>query len=162
MHPEKSKIVYCKDSNRRQDHENVSFTFLGFTFRPRAAKNRQGQLFTGFLPGVSSQALKRMRETIKQWRLPRQTPGTLEELARQSNPVVRGWKNYYGAFYPSALDDLWRYLDQRLESWGRHKYKTLRRHKQRSAEWLGKMKNAYPGMFEHWRVKGQGWMMGAG
>jgi len=31
MHPEKSKIVYCKDSGRTGCYPHVQFTFLGFT-----------------------------------------------------------------------------------------------------------------------------------
>lgn len=154
MHPEKSKIVYCKDSNRTQAHPNVTFTFLGFTFRPRKALSRQGRRFTSFLPGVSTAAVKRMRHTVRGWRLPRQTPKTLAELAEQCNPTVRGWWNYYGAFYPTALREFLRFLDRKLERWAQRKYKSLRRHKRRSGEWLSKMKNAYPRMFEHWRVVG--------
>jgi RNA-directed DNA polymerase len=40
MHPEKSKIVYCKDSNRTKPYPHVNFTFLGFTFRPRKALSK--------------------------------------------------------------------------------------------------------------------------
>jgi RNA-directed DNA polymerase len=151
MHPDKSKIVYCKDSNRKQRHAIVSFTFLGFTFRPRKAMSRQGRLFTSFLPGVSADALERMRATVKRWRLPQQTPGTLAALAEQCNPTTRGWWNYYGAFYPTALQGLRRYLDRKLERWARRKYKTLRRHERRSAEWLCNVKDKRPTMFEHWR-----------
>jgi group II intron reverse transcriptase/maturase len=155
MHPQKSRIVYCKDSNRTRAYEDVSFTFLGYTFRSRYAKNWQGVRFTNFLPAVSETALKRMRQTIRGWRLARRTPETLAELARQCNPAVRGWWNYYGAFYPSALRDLWRYMDHRLERWARRKYKTLQHRKRGSGEWLAKIKNACPGMFEHWRIAGK-------
>ena len=151
MHPDKSKIVYCKDSNRKQRHANVSFTFLGFSLRPLKAMSRQWGLFTSFLPGVCADALKRMRATVKRWRLPQQTPGTLAELAEQCNPTARGWWNYYGAFYPTALQGLRRYLDRKLERWARRKYKTLRRHERRSAEWLCNVKDKRPTMFEHWR-----------
>src|SRR5271157_5781884 len=86
MHPEKSKIVYCQDSNRAEYFLNVQFTFLGFTFRPRKAMSKQRRLFTSFLPGVSADALKRMRKEVRGWRIHRQTPGTLVELAQQYNP----------------------------------------------------------------------------
>ena len=154
MHPEKSKIVYCKDSNRTHAYANVTFTFLGFTFRPRKALSRQGRLFTSFLPGVSTDALKRMRQTIRSWHLPQRTPATLGDLAEQCNPSARGWWTYYGAFYPTAMLGLLRYLDRRLERWAQRKYKTLRRHKRRSAAWLRNVKDTYPSMFDHWRVAG--------
>ena len=103
MHPEKSKIVYCKDSNRTESFPNVQFTFLGFTFRPRKAMSKQRRLFTSFLPGVSKDALKRMRKEVRGWRMTRQTPVTLAELAQQYNPMIQGWWNYYGAFYRAAM-----------------------------------------------------------
>jgi RNA-directed DNA polymerase len=155
MHPEKSKIVYCKDSNRTGSHPNEQFTFLGFTFRPRKAQNKKLQLFTSFLPGASDDALTRMRQTVRSWRIPRQTPATLAELAQQYDPTVRGWWNYYGAFYQTAMHELFRYIDRKLERWARRKYKTLLRHQRRSAEWLSKMKEVSPQLFTHWRVVGQ-------
>jgi len=154
MHPEKSKVVYCKDSNRTASYPHVSFTFLGFTFRPRVAINRQKRAFTNFLPGVSADALKRMRKEVRGWRIHRQTPGTLVELAQQYNPKIRGWWNYFGAFYRTAMRGLSQYIDQKLELWARRKYKTLSRNKQRSAGWLRKMKNETPRMFSHWSVVG--------
>src|ERR1022692_2069585 len=154
MHPEKSRVVYCTDSNRTGSYQLVHFTFLGFTFRPRRAISSQNRIFTSFLPGVSVDALKRMRKEVRGWRIPRQTPGTLAELAAQCNPVIRGWWNYYGAFYQTAMHELFRYIDGKLERWARRKYKTLSRHKRRSAEWLRKMKNGSPHMFVHWCVVG--------
>lgn len=154
MHPEKSKVVYCKDSNRTASYPHVSFTFLGFRFRPRMAINRQKRAFTNFLPGVSADALKRMRKEVRGWRIHRQTPGTLVELAQQYNPKIRGWWNYFGAFYRTAMRGLSQSIDQKLELWARRKYKTLSRNKQRSAGWLRKMKNETPRMFSHWSVVG--------
>jgi len=150
MHPEKSKIVYCQDSNRTEPFPNVQFTFLGFTFRPRKAMSKQHRLFTSFLPAVSSDAVKRMRKVVRGWRIPRQTPATLAELAEQYNSVLRGWWNYYGAFYQTAMRGLARHIDRKLEQWARRKYKTLSRHKRRSAEWLARLKEGSPGLFLHW------------
>jgi hypothetical protein len=154
MHPEKSKIVYCKDSNRKQAYPEVQFTFLGFTFRPRRAKNKRGRIFTSFLPAVSQPALQRMRQRVREWKLHRQTPKALNDLARQCNPTLRGWWNYYGAFYQTAMHKFFQYVDRRLEQWARRKYKTLTRHRRRSAEWLSKMKTAYPRMFHYWQIQG--------
>lgn len=100
MHPDKSSMVYCKDSNRTGPHPNVQFTFLGFTFRPREAlNNRYNRRFTSFLPAVSNDALKRMRQMVRDWRIHRRTSSSLEDLAQQCNPIIQGWWNYYGAFY---------------------------------------------------------------
>ena len=103
MHPEKSRIVYCKSSSCKASYPHVQFTFLGFTFRPRSAINSQNRKFTGFMPGVSADALKRMRKEVRGWRIHRRTATTLAALAKQYNPVLRGWWNYFGEFYPSAM-----------------------------------------------------------
>ena len=155
MHPEKSKIVYCKDSNRTKAYPQVQFTFLGFTFRPRSAKNKRGRLFASFLPAASDDALKRMRDKVREWRLNRQTPVRLADLAAQYNPMIRGWWNYYGAFYSTAMYGLFWYIDQKLTRWARRKYKTLAGNVRRSAEWLGKMKELFPTMFSHWCYAGK-------
>jgi group II intron reverse transcriptase/maturase len=152
MHPEKSRIVYCQDSNRIESFPHVQFTFLGFTFRPRKSMSKQRRVFTSFLPGVSADALKRMRKVVRGWRISRQTPATLAELAQQYNSVIRGWWEYYGSFYQTAMRELFRYIDRKLEQWARRKYKTLSRHKRRSVEWLARMKEDYPRMFPHWSV----------
>jgi group II intron reverse transcriptase/maturase len=154
MHPEKSKIVYCKDSKRIKAYAQVQFTFLGFTFRPRKSISKHG-IFTGFLPAVSDDALKRMRRTVFGWKLHRQTSVKLADLARQYNSTVRGWWQYYRSFYQTAMHRLFEYIDARLVRWARRKYKTLSQHKRRGAEWLGKMKEVYPDIFVHWRVIGK-------
>jgi RNA-directed DNA polymerase len=150
MHPEKSKIVYCADSNRRESFSQVQFTFLGFTFRPRKAISQKRRVFTSFLPGVSDDAKKRMRKTVRGWRIPRQTPATLAELAEQYNSMIRGWWSYYGSFYPTAMRELARHIDRKLEHWARRKYKTLARHKRRSEEWLSAIQEKCPRLFHHW------------
>ena len=154
MHPEKSKIVYCKDRSRTQTYPNVTFTFLGFQFRPRKVVTKRGQASMSFLPGVSPVALKRMRDQVRGWRLTGRTPKPLAEVAKQCNPTIRGWWNYYGAFYRTAMHGLSHYLDRKLTCWARRKYKSLRRHKRRSEEWLQTIKEAQPRMFEHWQYRG--------
>jgi RNA-directed DNA polymerase len=154
MHPEKSKGVYCKDSNRTEPYPHVSFTFLGFTFQPRRARNKRGRRFTSFLQGASQEAQKRMRQTVRGWHWHQQTPAKLDDLARQCNPTIRGWWNYYGAFYQTVMHKLFAYMGRKLAQWARRKYKALRRHKRRSTEWLGKMKQVFPRMFFHWNIVG--------
>jgi group II intron reverse transcriptase/maturase len=152
MHPEKSKVVYCRDSNRSGRHPHASFTFLGFTFRPRKARSPQAGLFTSFLPAASEDALKRMRQAVRGWRLNRQTHVTLADVARLYNPVIQGWWNYYGAFYKTAMLRIFRHIDCALERWARRKYKGLQRRRRRSAEWLDRMRRTNPLLFAHWRV----------
>ena len=154
MHPEKSKIVYCKDSNRTESSPHVYFTFPGFTFQPRKALSKQRQVFTSFLPGVSKDASKRMRQTVRGWKLNRQTHVTLAALAAQYNPIIQGWWNYYAAFYQTAMLHVYQHIDRALERWARRKYKALSGRMRGSVQWLGKMKRAEPRLFHHWRVVG--------
>jgi RNA-directed DNA polymerase len=154
IHPEKSRIVYCKSTDRRPSYPHVQFTFLGFTFRRRSAIARNNRKFTGFLPGVSADALKRMRKEVSGWRIYRRTTVTLAELAKQYNPVLRGWWNYFGSFYPSAMHGFFIFFDGKLMQWARRKYKTLDQRKQDSVLWLRKVKKIFPKMFVYWSVAG--------
>ncbi|MGL5865591.1 MAG: group II intron maturase-specific domain-containing protein [Dermatophilaceae bacterium] len=126
LHPDKTRIVYCKDGNRRGSYPDTSFTFLGYTFRARAARDRVGNVFTSFLPAISRHALKRLSTTVRRWRLHRRTELSLGELARMINPVIRGWMNYYGAFYRSALSGLLARINTYLVRWIRKKYRRYR------------------------------------
>ena len=123
LHPDKTRIVYCKDNNRRQDFPTVEFTFLGYTFRPRGAKDKRGEIFTAFLPAISNNALKRLSRTVKSWRLHKRTNDKVTDLARMINPVVRGWLAYYGRFYHSALSQLLYRINTYLLRWIRKKYR---------------------------------------
>ena len=154
MHPEKSRVVYCKDSNRVEPHPHVSFTFLGFTFRPRKAQGVQGRIFTSFLPAASEDASKRMRQAVRRWCLNQQTHVALPDLARLYNPVIQGWWNYYGAFYKTAMHRIFQHIDRTLERWARRKFKALHGRRRRSAEWLQKMQRATPLLFRHWQFTG--------
>ncbi len=162
MHPDKSMVVYCKDSNRKLNYRRTQFTFLGFTFRAREAVNHSGKKFTGFMPAVSAGAMKSMRQTIKGWRLNRQTFARVETLASEYNLVLRGWWNYYGSFYKTEMRKLFEYLNERLVMWARRKYKKLKCHKQRTFEWLNRVAKKRPKLFYHWEAcRADGWIMGA-
>ncbi|HXP13718.1 MAG TPA: group II intron reverse transcriptase/maturase [Actinomycetes bacterium] len=149
LHPDKTRIVYCKDDNRREAYATTSFTFLGYTFRARTARGRNGRRFTAFLPAISKDALKRLSRTVRGWRLHRRTGLSLAELARMINPVVRGWMRYYGAFYRSALSTLLARINTYLVRWIRKKYKRLRAQKKARAAWE-RVTRQYPGYFAHW------------
>jgi RNA-directed DNA polymerase len=152
MHPDKSKVVYCKDSNRRKEYPRIEFTFLGFTFRPRAAVDKHGQKFSNFLPAVSRDATVRMLGMIKRWQLQRQTPTTIEDLSERYNPMLRGWWNYYGSFYKSAMARVFHQVDRKLAYWARRKYKRLVGHLRESFYWLGRLARLQPQLFIHWQV----------
>ena len=122
LHPAKTKIVYCKDDRRRGSHEHTSFTFLGYAFRPRGARRAGGKMFTGFQPAVSPDALKKMGQQVRQWRIHTWTGHDLNEIAALVNPVVAGWMNYYGRFYRSQLYPLLRRVNTYLMRWAGKKY----------------------------------------
>ena len=102
LHPDKTKIVYCKDSNRRGSHEHTSFTFLGFTYRPRQARRKDGRQFTSFLPAISKDALKKISAEVRSWRLHRVTGRHRPDIARWINPRYAGWMTYYYRCHSAA------------------------------------------------------------
>lgn len=153
LHPTKTRIVYCQDSNRPRNYAHVAFDFLGYTFQPRRAKNRRGEHFVSFLPAISSKAAKTIRATIREWRLAStRTPRRLEDLARLLNPAVRGWMNYYGRYYRSKCVQVLRHLNEVLAAWARRKYTRFRRRERASMHWLGGIAHREPGLFVLWQL----------
>ena len=150
LHPDKTKIVYCKDGNRPGSYEHTAFTFLGFTFRQRRARNRHGKSFSNFLPAISKDALNKISAVMRSWRLHLRIGHTFKDLARRINPIVAGWMQYYGAFYRSALSPLLQRINAYLMRWIRKKYKRLRGKKKARECWQG-ITERYPLMFAHWR-----------
>jgi RNA-directed DNA polymerase len=164
LHPGKTRIVYCKDADRRGDHEVTSFTFLGYEFRPRLAKNRHGKHFVSFLPAVSRDAMKAMGAEIRSWHWAKRSDKSLGDLALMFNSVVQGWINYYGRFYRSRLLYFLRGLNRHLMRWACRKYKRLKRRERRAMAWLAEIARRSPHLFAHWRLgaRPDGWAMGAG
>jgi RNA-directed DNA polymerase len=150
LHPDKTKIVYCQDGTRRGSYEHTAFTFLGFTFRQRRARDKQGRNFNNFLPAISKEALKRISAEARSWRLHRRIGYTFNDLARRINPIVAGWMHYYGAFYRSALYPLLSRINAYLMGWIRKKYKRLRNTKKARVCWRG-ITERCPQMFTHWK-----------
>ncbi|HEY5509650.1 MAG TPA: group II intron reverse transcriptase/maturase [Prolixibacteraceae bacterium] len=149
---QKTKIVYCKEDDRRGNYPEQKFDFLGFTFQPRRAKNRRGKLFVGFMPAISNKAKKSICDAMRQWKMHRQTDKSLDELARVVNPVLRGWINYYGSFYKSALYRVFQQLNNILVRWASRKYKRLRRNNHRARQWLQGVFHRQPKLFAHWQL----------
>jgi RNA-directed DNA polymerase len=149
LHPGKTTIVYCKDSNRRGSHEHTSFTFLGYTFQPRRARRKDGVQFTSFLPAISKQALNKISAEIRSWRLHRRTGMTEADIAKMINPKVRGWMNYYGAFYHSALYPVLHRINTYLLRWIMKKYKKLRTWK-KAIRSMAEAAATRPQYFAHW------------
>ena len=149
LHPDKTRIVYCKDGRRRAEHEHTSFTFLGYAFRARGARSKYGGSFTGFLPAISPEALKARSARLRELRIHRRTDLSLDGLARWLNPIIAGWMRYHGRFYRTALDPLLKRVNTYLRRWAGRKYKRLRTHQRFSRWWAGLLQRQ-PGLFAHW------------
>ncbi len=152
LHLDKTRIVYCKDTDRTGSYEHERFDFLGYTFRPRLAKSKHGNFFVNFSPAVSDGAKKAIGREVRSWRLNCRSDKTLTDLARMFNPIVRGWINYYGRFYKSELFRVLRRLNEYLVRWAMRKYKRLRGHPTRAAKWLVRVARRDPCLFAHWQV----------
>jgi RNA-directed DNA polymerase len=159
LHPDKTRLVYCKDGIRRGSHEHTSFDFLGFTFRARGMRTRHGRVFTGFGPAISKAALNKISAEVRSWRLHRHSDYTIGQLARWINPIVRGWMQYYGAFYRSALYPLLKRINGYLVRWLRKKYKRLRTFKKAHEAW-GRLVTQYPRGFAQFRWVTAHWREG--
>lgn len=152
LHPQKTKIVYCKDTNRRGTHPVIMFDFLGYTFRPRLTKWPNGTYGVSFLPAASHRALKAIRRTIRHWSLQSRTDKALDDLARMFAPYIRGWIGYYGQFYKSVLAQSLRRIDFHLVKWARRKFKRLRQQPRGARLWLTQVIRKSPMLFAHWSL----------
>ena len=153
LHPTKTKIVYCKDGKRKATYPNVKFDFLGYCFRPRWVKRlRDNTMFCGFNPAVSPAALKTMRSAIRDLGIRHRTQMSLADIARQINPLLRGWIEYYGRYAPSALHPVLRYVNQTFLAWAMRKFKRFAAHKIRASRFLQSIARNNAERFVHWRI----------
>jgi RNA-directed DNA polymerase len=153
LHPEKTRVVYCKDANRSGSSEHEQFTFLGHTFRPRLAKSaKHSDFFVSFAPAVSRDNLTRIRHEIRGWRLHRRSDMTFAEMITHINRHVAGWIAYYGRFYKSALYAALRGFNVFLIRWAMRKYKSLKRRPKKAWAWLKDLARRRPFMLAHWKL----------
>jgi RNA-directed DNA polymerase len=152
IHPGKSGIIYCKDKNRHEAFERVSFNFLGYTFRPRRCVDKKGVVHPNFLPAISNASKKAINQEMRSWHLQLKNDQSLLELSHMFNAAIRGWSNYYGRFYPSAMTSIWSNLNWYLTQWVRRKYKRFAGHKRRAREYLNCCARANPNLFTHWKL----------
>lgn len=150
LHKDKTKIVYCKDEDRKSEYPNIKFEFLGYEFRPRGAKNKWGNKFLNFLPAASQSAMKKMRRTVRAWRLKWCCEKTPEDLSKMFNPIIRGWINYYSKYYKSRLFPLSNHIDLHLAAWIGNKYKRYKRRPRKAMHQLGKLARKKTHLFAHW------------
>jgi RNA-directed DNA polymerase len=149
LHPDKTRIVYCKDGKRRNSYGHTAFTFLGYTFRARRSRDKKGQKFLSFDPEISKEALKRLGAEVRSWHLHTRADLSFIDLARWVNPRVAGWMQYYGRFRRSGLDPLLTRINAYLVRWIRKKYERLRAKRKAMAK-MREIAQRYPRMFSHW------------
>ena len=152
LHPEKTRIVYCKDDKRRGDAENTSFDFLSYTFRMRTARSKRGTLFNGFNPAISAKAANRIRDEIRSWELHRRSDLSIFDISKRYNAVLRGWIGYYCEFNKTVFWPILKQFNQILVNWANRKYKKLHHRKKRLFRWIKLMAKTYPKLFHHWTL----------
>jgi hypothetical protein len=153
LHPDKTKIVFCKDGKRRRDSPVWSFTFCGYEFRPRRSFNKvTREAFTNFLPAAAPGKITEIGRKVASWKLHRRTNLTLDAIAKEVNPVVGGWLSYFTAFYSTAVKPLCKRIDRILVRWAMNKYKRLKHSAKRAREWLLMVRKRAPQMFAHWQL----------
>lgn len=149
LHPKKTKIAYCKSSSHRGNYPQVSFDFLGHTFKPRHCKNRQGKFFVTFTPAISRKSAKKVRDKITSWRIFRNSKANLNNIAYYSRAILQGWKNYYGKYGRAELKRVLFFLNEKLVRWAKKKYKRLKTERQ-AVRWIIGYRQREPKLFVHW------------
>lgn len=156
IHPEKTKIIYCKDGRRKGEYQNTKFNFLGYEFRRRTVVNKEKKLFTGFNPAISPESKKHIIKTIRKTGIRNRNELSIEAVAKFLNPKIRGWINYYGEYTKSALDDVMRQINIMLVGWCKNKYDRFKKSKVKAAKFLRTIEEKQPNLFIHWKLRKAG------
>ena len=153
LHPEKTKIVYCKDYRRQGTYENVKFDFLGYSFQPRSTATRgKGKLFLGFDCAISISSKKQIVDKMRTLGIPKLTHNSIVGVAQFLEPYIRGWINYYGKFRISMLNPIFQLLNRKLVQWARKRYKRYKTSINRAYDWLKRIRMQFPTLFYQWRL----------
>lgn len=152
LHPEKTKVIFCRDGKRCGKYPEKQFNFLGYTFRPRIVKSAEGQYFESFTPAISKKAAGKIKTEMRSWKLHLWSNKAIEDIGKIINPVLHGWINYYGRYRKSALNSIFRLLNVRLMKWAKRKYKKLKGHSHKAIEWLRKVAKLKPKLLGHWSI----------
>lgn len=154
LHPTKTKLVYCQDDKRQEEHGNMTFDFLSYTFRPGVTRNRYEKFFVGFLPAVSRAAAQDFRNKMKGLEIPTKKRGcSLLAISKDINPQVRGWIDYFGKFGRSDAKSILYYVEETLIRRAMGKYKKLKGRKTRAGRWLAGIAGRAPMLMVHWQVR---------
>ena len=153
LHPDKTKIVYCKDYRRKEKYPVVKFDFLGYSFQPRTTKSKKTQgVFLGFDCAISISSCKRIADKLGELEVEKMTFKSVVGIAQKLNPRIRGWINYYGKYRISNLHSVFKLVNLRLVRWARIRYKRYKTSIKRAYKWLTRVQQQYPYLFYHWQL----------
>jgi len=153
LHPDKTKLVYCRDYRRKGNHPQVKFDFLGYSFQPRTTKSKKtGKLFLGYDCAISISSRKRIADTLEEMNLESQSFRSIVGIAHVLNPKIRGWVHYYGKFRGYELSKVFQLLRERLVRWARKRYKRYKTSLNKAYQWLERIRKQFPYLFYHWQV----------
>lgn len=153
LHPEKTKLVYCRDFKRQGTFKTVKFDFLGYSFQPRTAKSKHtGKLFLGYDCAISISSRKRLADKLEELDIINMSFKSIVGIAQKLNPYIRGWINYYGKFRGYELSKVFYLLRCRLVRWARKRYKRYRHSLSKAYRWLDRVRKQYPYLFYHWQL----------
>jgi group II intron reverse transcriptase/maturase len=153
LHPEKTKLVYCRDYRRQENHETVKFDFLGYSFQPRSTMSkRTGKLFLGFDCAISIGSKKRTADKMKELNIDHLCHKSIVGVAKFLEPYIRGWINYYGRFRLTALKPIFQLLREYLVKWARKRYKRYKTNLNKAYDWLKRIKEQFPNLFYQWKL----------
>ena len=153
LHPEKTKLVYCRDYRRQGNYTTVKFDFLGYSFQPRTTKSKKtGNLFLGFDCAISINSKKRIADKMEELNIVGLTFKSIVGVAQFLNPFIRGWVNYYGKFRKHEMNSIFQLLRKRLVRWARKRYKRYKTSLNRAYNWLEIVQKQFPALFYHWQI----------
>ncbi len=155
LHPEKTRIAYCKDKDRRSDYPITEFDFLGYTYKAMYIMCRDGKMRNNFICYVSKKSAKDFRDKIKSLEIHKKTGSTIQMISEILNPMIRGWMNYFGKYNPSVMKYTLEVIERRIIKWAMSKYKHFRGRRERAERWFSQVKQREPSLFAHWLFLGK-------
>jgi len=152
IHPEKSRMVYCKDRNSSEEHDVINFDFLGFMLRPQRCLSESHCIHANFLPAISRSSRKDINREICRRHIQLKNDKTLDDLSNMFKAKIRGWIAYYGRFYPTEIGWIWKNINGYLIRCVRRKYKRFASHKKQARCYLRQLAQGNQRLFIHWEL----------
>ena len=153
LHPNKTRIAYCKDKDRKKEYSLTEFDFLGYTFKGVFIKCKNGSTCVNFIASASKNSNKAFREKIKSLEIHRKTGCKIDMIAEVINPIIRGWINYFCKYNPQATKYSSDCVDRRLVKWAMCKFKRFGGHRKSAEIWLSEVKKREPNLFAQWQYR---------